>query len=83
LDDEAVGGVVDSVGTKFDRTRTTDLVGWDVLRSTADAGRVGGPELVLVPDGKAPDLPGEVVCALDGGGRGGGSTDFGGAPDSA
>jgi hypothetical protein len=49
----------------------TVLVGGDVLRSIADAGRVGGGrESVGVPKGLAPVMPGEAVWALEGGGGG-------------
>lgn len=56
-------------GTKFDRTRITVLLGGDVLRSIADAGRDGGgPVSEGGPKGLIPDMPGEAVWALEGGG---------------
>jgi hypothetical protein len=63
-----------NLGTKFDRARTLLLLGGDVLRSIAEADRAGGGP-TLVPLGC--DLPGDVVCDLDGGG--GGWADLGGS----
>lgn len=65
-------------GTKFERTRTTVLLGGDVLKSIADADRAGGASPWFVPgESVALDLPGEAVCALEGGG--GGVTGFSGS----
>lgn len=56
-------------GAKFDRTRITVLLGGDVLRSIADAGREGGGRVSEGgPKVLTPDMPGEAVWALEGGG---------------
>ena len=58
-------------GAKCDRTRSTVLLGGDVLRSIADAGREGGGRVSEGgPKGLVPDMPGEAVWALEGGGGG-------------
>jgi len=81
--DDATLGVlgdesVSEGGTKFERTRMTVLVGGDVLKSIADADRAGGASPWFVPgESEALDLPGEAVCALDGGG--GGTAGFSGS----
>jgi hypothetical protein len=67
------GDVVSIGGARFDRARTADLLGGDVLRSIADADRSGGGAKLLLGATAAFDLPGEAVCALEGGG---GATGF-------
>lgn len=53
-------GADSGVGIKLDRTRITVRLGGDVLKSMADAGRVGG-----IVDSEAPGgrevIPGEAV----------------------
>lgn len=67
LDEESVS----EGGTKLERTRTTVLLGGDVLKSIADADRAGGGSPWCAPGESAVfDLPGEAVCALEGGGGG-------------
>lgn len=64
--DSAVGG-----GAKLERTRITVLLGGEVLRSIADAARGGGGGAEFPPPIEKLDvLPGDAVCALDGGGGG-------------
>jgi NADPH-dependent 2,4-dienoyl-CoA reductase/sulfur reductase-like enzyme len=54
-------------GARFDLGLLVNLFGGDV-RSIAEAGRMGGP--ALAGDKEAPDLPGDTVCDLEGGGGG-------------
>ena len=54
-------------GTKFDLTLGNALRGGDE-RSTADAGRGGGGGRFPGDGGGLSGLPGDVVCALRGGG---------------
>jgi len=54
-------------GTKFDLTLGNVLRGGDE-RSTADAGRGGGGGRFPGDGGGLSSLPGDVVCALGGGG---------------
>lgn len=54
-DSASVGGI------KFDRTRTTVLLGGDVLRSMAEAERAGGAPAIVPFGSLGPVLPGEVV----------------------
>lgn len=54
-------------GTRFDLTLGNVLRGGDE-RSTADAGRGGGGGRTPGDGGGLSDLPGDVVCALVGGG---------------
>ena len=53
-------------GARFDRTRSVDLMGGDVLRSIAEVECV----CVFVGFERGPIIPGDAVCALDGGGGG-------------
>jgi len=69
----------DSVGgARFDRIRIGALVGGSVVRSIAEAGRMGGAE---VDGGGLEAIPGEAVCALEGGG--GGVAGFAGSEEPA
>ena len=58
-----------SSGTRFDLTLGSALRGGDE-RSTADAGRSGGGGRFPGDGGGLSVLPGDVVCALGGGGVG-------------
>jgi hypothetical protein len=62
-----LGAEPDAGGTKLDRTRGVDLLGGEVLRSIVEVGvaSVFGGTVV-----RAPVIPGEAVCGLDGGGGG-------------
>jgi len=60
-----------SSGTRFDLTLDSGLRGGDE-RSTADAGRGGGGGRFPGDGGGLSSLPGDVVCALGGGGVGDG-----------
>lgn len=56
-------------GARLDRTRSVDLLGGEVLRSIAEV------ECVCAAAGfetaeRGPVIPGDAVCALDGGGGG-------------
>lgn len=66
---------VSAVGTRLDRIRVTFLWlaggGEDEVRLAADADRGGGAG-VFPGGGLAPVIPGEAVCARDGGGGPGG-----------
>lgn len=60
----------DSDGTKLDRTRIGGL-GGESVRSMAVAGRTGGVRAIGGPVGSlAVAVPGDAVCARDGGGGG-------------
>jgi len=65
-------GADSGVGTRFDRTRITVLLGGDVLRSIADAERAGGGPDSVALEGLGPVIPGDAVCALEGALDGGG-----------
>jgi len=64
----------DSVGgARLERIRIGTFVGGSVVRSIADAGRIGGASGGVDEDGGLdPLIPGEAVCALDGALEGGG-----------
>lgn len=54
-------GADSGVGTRFDRTRITVLLGGEVLKSIADAERVGGGPDSEAPGGRGPVIPGDAV----------------------
>jgi len=76
---DAVGASDSDFGTKFDRARIGFFVG-DVLTSIAEADRAGGGPTVVPFGSPLPDLPGEAVCDLEGGG---GAAGLGGSPPPA
>ena len=54
-------GADSGVGIKLDRTRITVRLGGDVLKSMADAGRVGGGVVDSEASGGREPMPGEAV----------------------
>ena len=75
VDDAAGTGSESDFGTKLDRTRM--LLFGDAPRSTAEADRAGGGATFVPLGSVPPDLPGDAVCDLEGGG--GGVADLGGS----
>jgi len=54
-------GAESGVGTKFDRTRIVVLLGGDVLRSMADAERLGGGPDSETAGSRGPVMAGDAV----------------------